>query len=427
MEEFYLDNTFMTKSIKAFNSNAKKLLFDKTPFQMHSEVIGTDSMSKLAEDSKLMVKLTEDYRGFVCNGLVPAMINIQNGFNDDAENVSNTLKNTKSLKNDKSKGKAKSSEKSDNSEDIKAFLAKYGIDVNKLETEDGYFIIDKSVGDILKEAGVSQSEIDYTLYDDWYITGLVGKDGTITYSLLKVREPMDSQNHGHGTAVIFKSLDITAIEKVVKDAYKGKKLTSNEINEAQEQLDYITYASRDDWENYSQEMLDYFRDPQSDGSYLIAEFLIDKVAHDKEFNDGKYTLPYSYDDFSSYGQEVLDDLEKKKIYDKEKNTIKIKDPENLTEDEKRAILLITTEDPDVYAFAAENQFHADWYNAYKDVDTMLYSQPLNVYFANYIEKHCIASDTGVGESDAYFSDAYESTFKSESGSYYKEQIDAHGN
>ena len=117
MEEFYLDNTFMTKSIKAFNSNAKKLLFDKTPFQMHSEVIGTDSMSKLAEDSKLMVKLTEDYRGFVCNGLVPAMINIQNGFNDDAENVSKSFSgNAKSASgvkysSEKSKGANSSSAK----------------------------------------------------------------------------------------------------------------------------------------------------------------------------------------------------------------------------------------------------------------------------------------------------------------------------
>ncbi len=79
------------------------------------------------------------------------------------------------------------------------------------------------------------------------------------------------------------------------------------------------------------------------------------------------------------------------------NTIIIQDPDNLTEDEKNALLLITTENPDKYSFAVENQFHADWYNSYK----------------------------GVGESDAYFSDMYEVTFKGKDGSYYKEQYENH--
>ncbi len=91
MEEFYLDNTAMTKAIKAFKTNGKNLIFDKAPFQMEHTVVGTESMSKLVADSKLMVKLTEDYRSFVCDGLVPAMINIQKGFNDDADSVSNSM------------------------------------------------------------------------------------------------------------------------------------------------------------------------------------------------------------------------------------------------------------------------------------------------------------------------------------------------
>lgn len=93
MEEFYLDNTAMTKAIKAFKTNGKNLIFDKAPFQMEHTVVGTESMSKLVADSKLMVKLTEDYRSFVCDGLVPAMLNIQKGFNEDAESVAEILSN----------------------------------------------------------------------------------------------------------------------------------------------------------------------------------------------------------------------------------------------------------------------------------------------------------------------------------------------
>ncbi len=91
MEEFYLDNIAMTKAIKAFKTNGKNLIFDKAPFQMEHSVVGTESMSKLVADSKLMVKLTEDYRSFVCDGLVPAMLNIQKGFNEDAESVAEIL------------------------------------------------------------------------------------------------------------------------------------------------------------------------------------------------------------------------------------------------------------------------------------------------------------------------------------------------
>ena len=44
MEEFYLDNTAMTKAIRAFKINGKKSVFDKAPFQIEHTVVGTESM-----------------------------------------------------------------------------------------------------------------------------------------------------------------------------------------------------------------------------------------------------------------------------------------------------------------------------------------------------------------------------------------------
>ena len=71
------------------------------------------------------------------------------------------------------------------------FLKRKGISFNKLTSGDGkYFIIDKSLADIFKEAGVDSSKIDYEQYDDWYMTGLTKSDGTICYSMIKVREPI---------------------------------------------------------------------------------------------------------------------------------------------------------------------------------------------------------------------------------------------
>ena len=315
-----------------------------------------------------------------------------------------------------------SNNKTSKNEDISDFLKKNGIDVKKLESSDGYFIIDKPISEIMQKAGIDSKTLDLSSYDDWYITGLRNSDGSITYSLIKIREPMDEQAGGHGTAVVFKSLNINAIKSLISNSKNPKK---SELTAAKNAIDEIVYASKNSYEDYDQNMLDYFLDPKSYGNYLIADFIVDKVAHDKEFKDGKYTIPNKYDAFSKFGQDALDKLAKKGIYDKKTNTIIIKDPDNLSVDEKNALLLITTENPDKYSFAAENQFHADWYNSYKDVDQLAFSEAPEIIFANYIEKHCIASDTGVGESDAYFSDVYEVTFKGKDGSYYKEQYENH--
>ena len=94
MEEFYLDNDKFTKTIDTFDANGKQLVFDKSLFNMSSNVVGTQSMAKLLSDSKLMVQLTDDYRSFICAGVVPSLRVIQLNFNEDAENVAASISNT---------------------------------------------------------------------------------------------------------------------------------------------------------------------------------------------------------------------------------------------------------------------------------------------------------------------------------------------
>lgn len=97
MEDFFLDNAAMEKTIKAFLKNGENLVFNRSSFEMEGNVVGTDCMKKLVDDSKLMVQLTDDYRSFVCTGLVPALRNIQKAFNEDAENIANSMSNTSPL------------------------------------------------------------------------------------------------------------------------------------------------------------------------------------------------------------------------------------------------------------------------------------------------------------------------------------------
>ena len=98
------------------------------------------------------------------------------------------------------------------------------------------------------------------------------------------------------------------------------------------------------------------------------------------------------------------------IYDRQTNSIHVENVNKLTQEEGNAIMVVTTGNPDIYSFAAENQFHADIYGKY-----------LGIW-----NGHAIASDAGVVESETtkYFN--YESLFKSGNGKYYIDQVQFHG-
>lgn len=293
--------------------------------------------------------------------------------------------------------------------DIKKFLDNYGIKVNKLETKDGYFIIDKSIAEMLEEAGVDPKVVNYEGYDDWYITGLTRKNGKICYSMIKVRESMDDQGNA-GTSVVFDSMIIDPFKEIIANSIEGKEIDERLIYQVNQQIELTVYSDSKCPNRWDQDMIDYFRDAHSEGSYLIADFVVDKVAHDTAFSDGTYKLPYTYDQFDTYaGQDALNHLEDAGVYDKEKNTITIKNPDSLTYDERNALLLITTGDKDAYAFAGENQFHADAYNRIP-----------------YFESHAIKSDAGVGEGEAAEGfTGYEILYKKSTSPYYISQYNAH--
>jgi len=289
------------------------------------------------------------------------------------------------------------------------FLKKYGIKVNKIKTNDGYFILDKSLAEIFEEAGVDSDILDYTGYDDWYITGLTRDNGRICYSMIKVREPMDEQGRA-GTSIVFDSMSISPFKEIIANTAEGKEIDDKLIYKLNQEIDLTVHSDSKLPYRWDQDMINYFRNTESEGSYLIADFIVDKVAHDEAFSDGTYKLPYTYDQFDDYaGQDTLDYLAEVGIYDKENNTITINDPDNLTDDERNALILITTGDKDAYAFAGENQFHADAYNRIP-----------------YFENHAKKSDAGVGEGEAAEGiTIYEILYKKTASPYYISQYIAH--
>ena len=156
---------------------------------------------------------------------------------------------------------------------------------------------------------------------------------------------------------------------------------------------------------------EYFQNPKSDGSYLIADCIVSKVAGTATKNTNSkgytYSIETPYEDNVRQCKKKLDKLEKKGVYNKEKNEINIKDINNLSEDEYDAILIVTTGNPDAYSYAAENQYHADMLDKYGQL----------------WKSHTISSDAGVGES--MFANLYESDFKDTDGETYREQKKYH--
>ena len=276
--------------------------------------------------------------------------------------------------------------------------------------DDGFILIKPSITDFLEKAGIDEAtKKKFENYDDWYLMGVPDKNGNITYSMFKYREISETEQGGLGTAVPFLALDMDTFSGFFRS--DSGKATADQL---QTTLDKCVYSTKHISE-YDQNMLDYFKNPKSDGSYLIADFISEKAAEQLPFDDNnQYKLPYKYNEFEKYSQGALDELESLRIYNKKTNTITINKSNGLSEDEKRALLVVTTGDPDKYAYAAENQYHADKFMTSRADLGKLSST----------NKSAIASDAGVGES--FWASFYEDKFKSEKGCYYKQQMEAHG-
>lgn len=240
-------------------------------------------------------------------------------------------------------------------------------------TSDGFFVVNKSIANILASKGVfdfpdSSGErlACNKFFDDWFLYA-VPDDNDYTYSLLKLREQEHDAEDGSpadgdmpGVTISFISFNSEMLIGCLTDPTdENRKKLNVEINRV------VAYKGQ----RHHKALKRYFRNPQSNGAYLVANIYTRYIAsfaengclavpeHYKEIvqqsisskYSGKFTrLPRFIDSLNKAAGRVVCDNEK--IY--------IENSEELTEYESAVILTTHTGNISFYSFAAEVEYHA---------------------------------------------------------------------
>lgn len=234
---------------------------------------------------------------------------------------------------------------------------------------DGFFAVTRSLADILAARGI----LDYPdeqgrrlkcgrFFDDWYLYAVCRNEECV-YSLFKLREqeydareaePADGDTPG--VTVSFIAFTQELLIGCLEDPEDTRRRAlSREINRV------VAWRGQ----RHHRLLKDYFRDPRSEGAYLIAKLYVGHIAafaqngrvptpihyrqlHQQSLGDkasaGTKRLPRFID---SLGPEVCDH-----------DWVYIRDPEHPNEAEGAAILATHTGNVSVHSFAAEVEYHA---------------------------------------------------------------------
>ena len=244
-------------------------------------------------------------------------------------------------------------------------------DISK--TSDGFYMVNRSISNILSSKDIfdfpdSSGErlgCDH-FFDDWFLYA-VPNDNDYTYSLLKLREQEYDAEDGSpadgdtpGVTISFISFDCEILINCLEDPTdENRKKLNIEINRV------VAYRGQ----HHHNALKRYFKNPQSEGSYLVADTYIKTIA---SYAEGGYLrVPefykeivqqsVSYKNSSKFARlpHFIESLNKAAGYvicDNEK--IYIKNRESLTDHEQLAILAMHTGNTSVYSFAAEVEYHA---------------------------------------------------------------------
>ena len=244
---------------------------------------------------------------------------------------------------------------------------------NIIKTKDGFFMVHKSLSDILSKKNIldfldssGKRLLCNRFFDDWFLYAVPSNED-YAYSLLKLREQEqdakeDSPADGDtpGVTVSFVSFDCGALLNCLADPSDENKSKLNfEINR--------TVAHKG--QKHRKELKEYFKNPQSEGAYLIAESYVKHIAMYSE--NGSLATPKCYQEAlqkslshknsGKYSRlpnfvESLNRSAGKTVCDNEQ--IFIENPKEPSEYEFAAILATHTGNTSVYSFAAEVEYHA---------------------------------------------------------------------
>ena len=242
-----------------------------------------------------------------------------------------------------------------------------------LNTADGFWMIHKSLSDILKEKAIydflnsaNERLLCKCFFDDWFLYA-VPNECDYTYSLLKLREQEHDAEEGFpadgdtpGVTISFISFDYEVLTNCLSDPTdENRKKLNTEINRV------VAYRGQ----RHHNALKRYFKNPQSEGSYLVADTYIKTIA--SYIENGCLAVPDFYKEIIQQNVlhkdssrltrlphfiESLNEKAGNLVCDNEK--IFIKNKSDLSEYERLAILATHTGNTSVYSFAAEVEYHA---------------------------------------------------------------------
>ena len=242
-----------------------------------------------------------------------------------------------------------------------------------LKTSDGFWLIYKSLSDILSEKGIvefldSEGRLlkCSKFYDDWFLYAVPGETD-YTYGLLKLREqeydaedgsPADGDTPGVTISFVSFACEIL-FECFANPSDENRRRLDGEINRV--------VARRG--QTHHDDLKRYFLDPKSQGSYLVADLYTVHIAAFAK--DGYLNVPEHYKKIVKQHNahrnskkrarllEFIEDLNRKAghvLCDHDR--LYIQNPEKPTQYEAVAILATHTGNTSVYSFAAEVEYHA---------------------------------------------------------------------
>ena len=242
-----------------------------------------------------------------------------------------------------------------------------------LQTPDGFWLIYKSLSDILSEKGIfdfpdsdGKRLMSGKFYDDWFLYAVPNEENH-TYSLLKLREqehdaedgsPADGDTPGVTISFISFACDIL-LACLTNPSDENRMKLDGEINRV--------VARRG--QCHHKDLKKYFVDPKAEAAYFVASVYVKHIASFAE--DGCLNVPeqykkivqkhISYKNVAKWARlpAFIESLNQKAGYtvcDNEK--IYINNRESLTVYEAAAILATHTGNTSMYSFAAEVEYHA---------------------------------------------------------------------
>ena len=242
-----------------------------------------------------------------------------------------------------------------------------------LSTRDGFFMAGKSLSEILSQKKIFDFPFSDNkraecsrFFDDWFLYAVPnGSDYTV--SLLKMREQEYDRDDGPpadgdtpGVTISFISFDCEVLFSCLADSSDENRIKlSGEINRV------VAYRGQ----SHHNALKAYFKNPASEGPYLIADVYTRHIASFSE--DGSLSVSEHYKKIVQQARaknaskkrnrlpdfiESLNEAAGYVVCDNER--IYVKNKEEPTKYERLAILATHTGNVSFYSFAAEVEYHA---------------------------------------------------------------------